>query len=346
MALTAFSLVGLYHLAVLAGTAAKVLGFGEPFDSWYGPIARGTVSIGTIEADVYTSSASRTPILLVHGVNETGKNSPEVRRVAEALAGSGFRVVAPEFVRLTRQTVTPADIDDVVSVFRSFGGNGGMVCASYGCGPTLVAASRPEIRGQVRFIVIFGGYSDLTETVRSIVTGPPSPLGYSKWTYMAANSDLLGNERDRQIIGAIADERVKRPAEEWTLPEGLGVEARALLALYESQSGEEFDTRLRETPLLRDRMERLSPSRYFDGLRARLIIIHMISDPCIPFTESLRMAEAAKARGIPHSITILRMYGHTRPEWPELGVGSLFSYYIPESWKFIRVLHEVLSYAE
>jgi hypothetical protein len=211
----------------------------------------------------------------------------------------------------------------------------------------LIAASRPEIRENVSFVVIFGGYFDLTETLRCIVIGRSSPLAYSKWTYMAANSDLLENERDRQIIRAIADERVKLSAEEWTVSGGgLNVEARALLALFESQSSEQFDARLRDMPALRDRMERLSPSRYFDGLKARLIIVHMISDPAIPFTESLRMAEAAKSRGIPYSLTILKMRGHTRPEWPRPGVGSLFSYYVPEAWKFLRVLREVVSYAE
>ena len=164
---------------------------------------------------------------------------------------------------------------------------------------------------------------------------------------MAANSDLLQNESDRQIIRTIADERVKRPAVEWTLSgEGLGAEARALLALYESETSEEFDTRLHNTRALRDRMERLSPARYFDRIRARLIIVHMISDPSIPFSESLRMAEAAKSRGIPYSLTILKMHGHTRPEWPKPAVGSLFGYYIPEGWKFMRLLHEVVSYAE
>jgi hypothetical protein len=51
IALIAVSLIGLYRLAVLVGTSAKVLGFSEPFDSWRGPIMRETVSIGTIEAD-------------------------------------------------------------------------------------------------------------------------------------------------------------------------------------------------------------------------------------------------------------------------------------------------------
>ena len=57
------------------------------------------------------------------------------------------------------------------------------------------------------------------------------------------------------------------------------------------------------------------------------------------------MVEAAKALHIPYSLTVLGMYGHTRPVWPEFGIESFFGFYVPQSWKFIRVLDEILSYA-
>lgn len=340
------AVVWLYQTVLLAMTAGKLLGFGTAFDRWRGPVSRSAIIIGgMIPADIYTTPRSRFTVVFVHGVNKTGKDSPDVRLAAEAFAGSGFRVVVPDFARLRRQNVTPEDIDDVVSAFRSAGADGGIVCASYGCGPALIAATRPEIRDRVRFVAAFGAYFDLTNALRFIVTSPTSPLAYSKWVYMSGNADLVDVE-DRQALLAIAGERQHRPPEEWTLSgEGLGPPARAMLRLFESQTAAEFDSRLSAVPALKDRIERLSPSRYFGEMRARLIVIHMSSDPCIPSSEGRRMAEAAKARGIPYSLTVLSIHGHTKPEWPKFGLRSLIGDYLPESRKFMRALRETLSYA-
>ena len=314
----AVSIFALYKFAVVATASAKALGSGYLFDLWHGPVSLSSTSIGKIPADVYTSSRSRFPLLLVHGVNETGKNSPEVKPFAEAFAGSGFRVVVPQFERLTRQNVTPEDIDDVVSVFDSLRSEAAIACVSYGCGPALIAASRPEIRDRVRFVLTFGAYFDLTDTLRFVITSPPSALAYSKWVYMKANLDLVRNESDK----------------------------KAMTALFESRDAEEFSVRLAAVPQLKDRSDRLSPSRYIDGIRARLIVVHLGSDPCVPSSESVRMVEAAKALHIPYSLTVLGMYGHTRPVWPEFGIESFFGFYVPQSWKFIRVLDEILSYGQ
>lgn len=340
------ALIVVYDAAGLAVTSGKILQYERVFDWWHGPISRYTIWIGSIPADVYTGPQSRSVVLAVHGVGETGKNNPALRSIAEALAGSGFRVVVPEFARMKRQNVTPADIDDVVFVLKSLDADVGIICASYGCGPAIIAASRPQVRNRIRFIVTYGSYFDFTETLRFIITGPESPLAYSKWVYMASNADLVQNEQDREQLLCISAQRAYRPSEEWVLTgEDLGDEGRAMLHLFEAQTAAEFDSRLPKMPLLRERLERLSPSHYFAGIRAPLIIVHISSDPCIPSTQSVKMAEAAKALGIPYSLTVLRMYGHIQPAWPDFGLRNFFGFYIPESLRFMRVLHQIVSYA-
>jgi acetyl esterase/lipase len=293
-----------YQAGYLAAATAKALGYGYVFDHWRGPVAHSTIHVGGIETDVYSASRSHFPLLLVHGVNESGNDSPELRTLAEMLAEAGFRVFVPEMVRMTHQNVTPEDIDDVSIVFRSLQSNAGLLCASYGCGPALIAASRPDIREKIRFIVTYGAYFDFTDTLRFIITAPSSPLAYSKWVYMAANTDLIHDDGDRMSLIAVAKERQNRSAEEWTLgAENLGNEGHAMLRLFESGTPEQFDMRLKEVPDLRDRITRLSPSRYFAGIKARLVIVHMESDPSIPSSESFRMAKAAQELGIPCSMT-------------------------------------------
>jgi acetyl esterase/lipase len=335
-----------YQAAYLAGATAKALGYGYAFDLWRGPVVRSTIKVGAIETDVYSASQSHFPLVLVHGVNASGKDSTQLRTLAEMLAEAGFRVLVPDMVRMTHQNVTPQDIDDVSAVFRSLQSDGGLLCASYGCGPALIAASRPDIRDRVRFIVTYGAYFDFTDTLRFIVTAHSYPLGYSKWVYMAANADLIHDDRERLSLMAIAKERQNRSPEEWTLgTEDLGSEGRAMLSLFESETPEEFDMRLKAVPNLLDRITRLSPSSYLGGVKARLVIVHMESDPSVPSSESFRMAKAAQALGIPYSITILNMYGHTKPLRPPFGIRSFFLFYLPESLKAMGVVNEILRYA-
>jgi hypothetical protein len=337
--------VCIYQLAFLACASAKLLGYGYAFDVWRGPIARSTIRIGGISSDVYSGRKSHFPVLVVHGVNEDGKNSPEIRSVAEGLAGSGYRVFVPELVRMSHQNVTPQDIDDLSLVFKSAVSDGGIICASYGCGPALIAASRQDIRDRVRFIVTFGAYFDFMRTLQFIVTSPPSPMAYSKWVYMAANLDLVADDIDRMSLSAIADEREKLPPEEWRLgPETLGPGGRAFLLLFESRTGKEFDERLSAVPLLKDRVTRLSPSNYFDGIRAPLVILHMKTDPSIPSSESVALAEAARARGLEENLIILNMYGHTKAVWPQPGIRSAFGFYVPEGLKAIWAMKQILRY--
>src|SRR5687768_2721541 len=100
------SCIALYEFAGLVYTSAGLLGFPTALDSWRSPVVRSSHLLGTIAVDIYESPRSRSTILMVHGVNESGKNSPELKPIAETLARSGFRVVVPEFGRMTRQNVT------------------------------------------------------------------------------------------------------------------------------------------------------------------------------------------------------------------------------------------------
>jgi acetyl esterase/lipase len=339
--------IGLYAVAPVAATSAQILGYRGTLAWGRQPVSKTPAMVGSMDADVYTTSRSHSQLLLVHGVNDSGKNAAEVKPISEGLANAGFRVVVPQFPRLTHQNVTPEDIDDVVTAFQWLGADGGILCASYGCGPALIAAARPEIHDHVRFVVAFGGYFDLIDQLRYIIIDQQdTPLAYSKWRYMGANADLLDTEEDRQDLLALADERSSRPVEEWSLSsENMHPGARAMAMLFESRDAAEYAARLPNVPRLRDRIERLSPSRYVDGIRGRLIIVHIAEDPSISSRQSMALAEAAGAHQIPHSLTLINMYGHTRPVWPALGISTFFTFYVPESLKFGGVVHEIMSFA-
>ncbi len=334
----------IYRLALLIAISAKLFGYAYPFDFWSGPITRSTIEISKIPTDLYLSRRSRNPLVIVHGVNETGKDSADLRRMAEALTGSGYKVFVPDFVRLRHQNVTPRDVQDVQAVIDSVGSDSTLVCVSYGCGPALIAATLPQTRDRVKFILTYGAYFDLTETLGFIVTAPESAFSYSKWLYMSANLDLLDNEAERSALRAIAIERQHISPEEWRLDyDRPGTPGDSMLKLFESTNLEEFGDRLASVPRLRDRIQRLSPSRYFEGMRARLLMVHMASDPAIPSSQSARMSEAAASQGIPYTLILFNLYGHTTPDLPERSLGHLLRVYLPEGLRMIRLVNQVLN---
>jgi fermentation-respiration switch protein FrsA (DUF1100 family) len=65
-------------------------------------------------------------------------------------------------------------------------------------------------------------------------------------------------------------------------------------------------------PRAREALDRLSPLSAVGRLSGRLLIAHGAGDSSIPFTESLRLAEAAGGRA---RVAILRTFHHTGPQW-------------------------------
>ena len=294
----------------------KILGYPVALDAWRGGIAHQTVEYAGIPVDIYGNPQSDSPILIVHGVNPTGKNSLDLVRISEGLAQVGYAVYVPDFAEMKKVHLRPEEAGNVKTIFQFIGRKAGIACFSYGCGPALVAAADPEIRDSVRFAIAFGGYFDIREALEYVITGPQSPIGYLKWVYLQANSDLVENENDQS----------------------------KLLQIFSAPDPGNFRALLRAAPeSLNRRLDALSPSRYIKGLRAPLILVHGINDPVIPAQQSVEFAEAARANGQACSLTLLQMYGHVQPILPNLGAASLIGFYVPEAFRLLSVLNEVVA---
>jgi len=324
--------------------SAKILGYPGALDAWEGPVDRRTVIHDGIPVDIYHGPNSSSPILIVHGVNPTGKNSLDLIRISEGLAQSGYEVFVPDLVHLKMQHLRPEDADSVRSVFQFIGRDAGIACFSYGCGPALIAASHAEIRDKVRFAVDFGGYYDIREVLEFTVTEPENPIAYSKWVYLAANSDLLSDRTEQERVRVIAQKRLAGVASDAKDEENLSAEARGLLSIFSAANAADFRTRLAATPpSFQKTLDELSPSHYIDGLRAELVLIHLAHDPSIPVEQSMELAEAARARGIGRRLTILQMYGHTYPTLPKPGLATIVNFYIPEAVRFLAAVNYVVA---
>jgi pimeloyl-ACP methyl ester carboxylesterase len=316
--------------------ALKILGYTDALDAWEGAVRHQTVQHDGMRIDVYGES-SASPILIVHGVNPSGKDSLDLMRISEALAQVGYQVFVPDFVEMKRQHLEPEEALHIKSAFQFIGRDAAIACFSYGCGPALIAAADADIRKRVRFAVVFGGYFDIHEALEFVITGPESPIAYLKWVYLRANSDVVADENDRAILRKIAE---RQNAE---TPENLSADGRALLNVFTSRTPEDFRARLKLAPEgLRRRLEALSPSNFVNGMETRLILVHGINDPVIPAEQAIKLAEVAQARGLDYSLTLLRMYGHVHPILPDVGVSSLVGFYLPETVRFLKVVNSVV----
>jgi pimeloyl-ACP methyl ester carboxylesterase len=322
----------------------KILGYTDALNAWKGPVRHETVEHAGIPIDIYSGEHAYSPILIVHGLNPTGKNSLDLMRISEALAQVGYQVFVPDLIELKRQHLQPEEAGHIKSVFQFIGKDAAIACFSYGCGPAMIAAADPDIRDHIRFALAFGGYFDIRETLEFVVTGPESPIAYLKWVYLGANSDLVADESDRTRLRTIAEHGRDDDALESDAAERLSPEAKALLAVFLASTPEDFHARLDAAPAnLQRRLDALSPSRFVERIRAPLILVHGINDPAIPAQQTIEFAEAARAHGLDQSLTLLRMYGHMSPILPEIGLRNAFSYYLPETLRFLQVINHLIA---
>src|SRR5262249_61824753 len=66
-------------------------------------------------------------------------------------------------------------------------------------------------------------------------------------------------------------------------------------------------------PATRQLLDELSPATHLARLRAPLFLIHGRDDPAVPFTESLRLARAARQAHRPVTTTIIGSVSHPEP---------------------------------
>jgi len=236
-----------------------------------------------------------TPLVLVHGYAPAGKDDPRVQEAAALLARAGFDVAVPTIPGLTRGRLRPDDVRPVVATLAARPRPTVVVTVSVGAGPALLAAADPAVRDRVRAVLSLGGYASAAELLRFFLTGEYAWDGIRGHVvhdpavvraFVEANADLL----DRPARETLADP------------------ARAAAALSAPP------------PAVAELLERLSPERAARDIRGRLILVHGVDDPTVPYTESLRLAAARPART---DVVLVHVLAHVEagrrgPSWTAL----------------------------
>jgi pimeloyl-ACP methyl ester carboxylesterase len=273
-------------------------------------------------------SGGSAPLVLVHGLAPLGRDDPRLRQSAQLLARAGFRVAVPTVRGLTGLRLRPEDAETVVAAIEAVAGRTGapsvtVIAVSVGAGPALLAAADPRVADRVGIVLSLGGYASTVELLRYFLTGhyrfgavagTSAPNLEGARLFLRANLDLVEDSHDRRRLSAWLD-APGSPA-----PRDLSPGGAAVVALVENRDPARVEPLIHALPpALQAFLDMLSPERVVAGLRGRLLLVHGRDDPAVPFTESLRLAEAARRAAVPHRLVVVGVVKHVEGAEEALG---------------------------
>jgi pimeloyl-ACP methyl ester carboxylesterase len=318
--------------ALLFTSALALPGFDAWLARWSDVIAAEEITVpaptAPLRADLYRPPRVRGTLLLVHGLSSAGRRHPELVRLARLFARYGYLVVVPQLDGLAAFRLSGAEIDEIKAALADLRRRGeapAVAGFSFGAGPALVAAADEP---GLAWVGSFGGYADLRNVIVYLTTGTHTFQGrrytgrveeYNRWKLAALLAPLVADDCDRALLARIAARKLANPGEDTgALAAQLGPGGRAAMSLVESRREDQTVALVdRLSPATRAQLDRLSPIAIVPRLRARLLLAHGVDDDSIPFTEALRLAEAAGPRA---RVVILESFHHTGPRsvWTSL----------------------------
>lgn len=311
-----------------------------------------------LKADLYIPrGAGKHPaLLIVHGVNPTGKDDEQIVLLAGNLARAGFLVLVPDFEGMKALRIRRSDVEDVVQSFlhlmrdKNARPGGSMMGISYGAGPMLLAAADGRVNDRVGTVVTFGGYADLRSVLRFSLTGSYEYGGQSgyqrpdsslRWMFLYKNLDLLGPGSEQDVLKRIIEKRSRfEMTEASALARTLGPEGRSVYAFLKNTDGQRFPVLYENLPAsLREYVHYLSPVRVVERIKAYFIIAHGMEDYSIPYTESLRLADTI---GDPERVHTALLPQFMHIETVEPSAGNVYRRYVAGGWRLFGAIYDFL----
>lgn len=263
-----------------------------------------------VTAQLYRPSRSgRHPaMVLCLGVVPFGVDHPQVPRLCEALARSGFVALIHWSDTMRDRRLAPQDAEDIAYAYASLlerddvdASRSGLYGTCVGGTFALLAAAHPLIRDRLRFVGAFAPFSSMWTLARDIASESCEDRGrIERWAvdpltrdvFVRTVNDFLSPARARDLFDA------QDPAT-----------ADAVLRALSSSA--------------RDRLDAMSPIMHLGDIHAPCIALgHDRDDHVIPVGESRRLAAALNGRnGV--SFTEYAMFQHADPTKRQLAPFAL-----------------------
>jgi acetyl esterase/lipase len=274
-------------------------------------------------ADVYRPAGEgrHGALLFYVGVGPERRN-PHLVRLAGALARAGVVVMVPVSPEMSRFRVLPGEKEGVIAAFEYLRSRPyvdprrvGIMGISAGGSLVAVAAEDPRIRDEVRLLELFGSYYNASELLEAVTLRSIEVDGRRReWRPQEVTVDVF-----RDMLLPTLPEADRRPllplfgGKTTAVPGGLSPPGRRVAELLVNRDPARADRLVAELPAnIRELLAGVSPETRIGELRAELFLLHDVSDPIIPFTESRTFYNGAKqARG--RHLTEIRLFEHVEP---------------------------------
>jgi hypothetical protein len=173
-----------------------------------------------------------------------------------------------------------------------------------GASLSTVAAQDPRIREDVAFINFFGGYFDVRDLLKAIVSRtrfgedgqePWEPSSQTLKTFRNHLIESVEEQEDRELLLKRFVDGVEPSSED---VENLSHVGETVYRLLSGVPLEEAGGLLDQLPeAFQENLREISPSENLGDLKAKMLIMHDAKDNNVPSEESRRLMAALKERG-------------------------------------------------
>jgi hypothetical protein len=267
-------------------------------------------SHGPADGALYRPS-SRGPypgLVVCLGVVPFGVDHPQVPRLGEALARSGFAALLYWSPAMRDFRLAPEDIAAIASAYDALlarpdidPARCGLLGTCVGGAFALMAGAHPRIRRWVAFILAYAPYASMWTLARDIASAtrcrdgvrtpwPVDPL--TRKVYVHSVTALLEPREAERLRAAFGDAHGQLDGS------SMSEDGRAVAPLLTALGADEAEAALHRLPAaLQERLSAMSPLHHLADLCAPLIVLlHDRDDVVIPVSESRRLRRALADR--------------------------------------------------
>jgi pimeloyl-ACP methyl ester carboxylesterase len=310
--------------------------------------------------------------IMLHGVTVPGREHAQLVRFARSVAHTGAAVLIPEVPEwkalrpapsLTVPTVRAA-VPALHRIPEVDERRLGLIGFSFGSPHAVAATADPQLARVLHSVVGFGGYCDLRRTLRFQFLGEhewrgeryrAEPDPYGRWIvggnylpHVPGYEDagdvaraLLALAADAGVRGLPSADPAYDPLKR-ELAARLAPARRALFELFAPPAGREPQANAVDAllevmvPAILRVDPQMDPAVQLAQVRLPVRLVHGHGDVLIPFTETLRMAQALEG-ATDVRVTVTRILGHTRQDPLPVGLRM-----VVERVRFVSAIGRVL----
>lgn len=277
-----------------------------------------------LAADLYLPTSSGGPfpgIVLFNPVVFDFTDDPRITNLSQTFARSGFVVLAPGqpvgqegLISIEDRASAQAAYQYLLTLPEVDAERVGYFGLSYGAAPAFFAAVQQQ--PAPAFFAAYGAFADIQSQLKYAITGAYS---YNEISGVSQPDPWV---RDF-VIAALQS----------TFPENA-----ALNDLLANTDPEQFDRLYANLPgVIKEELNKLSPLDIIEDLSSPLYLLHSTDDNVVPYTESMKLRDAAPAL---QSFSLVSVFQHG--DFKPLTTQTFVKDYLPSLRSSLRFLWHVL----